>query len=308
MKVTVVGAGFFGKMVAQRILQQDLADVVLTDIVEGLPQGLALDMMQAAPIEGFTSTIIGANDYAATADSDVIVVTAGLARQPGMLRSDLIAKNSEIVKDVVDAVAPASPDAVLIIVTNPLDEMTHVAAAASGYAKNKVIGQAGMLDSARFRYFVSEAVGCAPAEVEAVTLGSHGEIMVPLPRLATAQGKPITELLDAETISSICKRTADGGAEIVELLKKGSAYFAPSSGTVAMVRAILQDTKETMPVCAWVDGEYGLSGMFLGVPAKLGRNGVEEVEVWDLNEAELAQLHDAAKIVSGRVDELNLAL
>ena len=308
MKVTVVGAGFFGKMVAQRILQKDLADVVLTDIVESLPQGLALDMMQSAPIEGFSSTVVGANDYGPTEGSDVVVITAGLPRKPGMSRADLIGKNTEIIKGVVGEVAPRSPDAVLIVVTNPLDEMTHVAAAASGFPKEHVMGQAGMLDSARFRYFVSEAVGCRPHEVEGVTLGSHGEIMVALPRLATARGRPITELLDAETIGGICERTRDGGAEIVGLLKTGSAYFAPSSGTVAMVEAVLRDTKQTMPVCAWVTGQYGLSNIFLGVPAKLGRGGVEEIEEWDLEPDELEQLHAAAKIVRERVDTLGLQL
>lgn len=306
MKVTVVGAGFFGKMVGQRIVQNDIADVVLTDIVEGLPQGLALDIMESAPIEGFSSRISGSNDYGPTEGSDVIVITAGLARQPGMSRADLIWKNTQIINAVVDEVAPRSPNAVIIVVTNPLDEMVHVAAAASGFEKNKVMGQAGMLDSARFRYFVAEAVGCKPSEVKAATLGSHGEIMVPLPRLATANGKPITEILDESTIAAICERTRDGGAEIVNLLKKGSAYFAPSSGTVAMVKAVLHDTKETLPVCAWMTGQYGLSDIFLGVPAVLGRNGVESIEEWDLNDDELKQLHDAAAIVRGRVEELGL--
>lgn len=306
MKVTVVGAGFFGKMVAQRILQRDLADVALVDIVEGLPQGLALDMMQSAPIEGFTSRIEGSNAYDITDGSDVVVITAGLARQPGMSRADLIGKNSEIIRGVVEEVAPRSPDAVIIVVTNPLDEMTHLTAAVSGFDKARVMGQAGMLDSARFRYFLSVAVGCHPHEVDAWTLGSHGEIMVPLPRLATAKGKPVTELLDADTISAICERTRDGGAEIVGLLKKGSAYFAPSSGTVAMVEAVLKDTKATLPVCAWLTGQYGLSDIYLGVPAKLGRGGVEEIEVWDLEPDELAQLRDAAKIVSERTATLGV--
>ncbi|HVL80170.1 MAG TPA: malate dehydrogenase [Actinomycetota bacterium] len=307
-KVTVVGAGFFGKMVAQRILQKDLADVVLTDIVEGLPQGLALDMMQSAPIEGFSSSIVGTNEYGPTEGSDVVVVTAGLPRKPGMSRADLIGKNSQIIESVVGQVAPNSPDAVLIVVTNPLDEMTHVAAAVSGLPKERVIGQAGMLDSARFRYFVAEAVGCLPHEVEGATLGSHGEIMVALPRLARAKGRPITELLSADEISAICERTRDGGAEIVGLLKTGSAYFAPSSGTVAMVQAVLQDTKETMPVCAWVTGQYGLSDIFLGVPAKLGAGGVVDIEEWDLLPDELEQLHAAAAIVRERVETLGVDL
>ncbi|HVE91982.1 MAG TPA: malate dehydrogenase [Actinomycetota bacterium] len=306
MKVTVVGAGFVGKMVAHRILQRDLADVVLTDIVEGLPQGLALDMMQSAPIEGFSSSIVGANDYAATEGSDVVVITAGLARQPGMSRADLIGKNTQIISQVVREVAPRSPEAVLMVVTNPLDEMVHVAASVSGFDKPRVMGQAGMLDSARFRYFIAEAVGCRPGDVEAATLGSHGEIMVALPRLATVKGRPVSELLDKQTLDSISERTRDGGAEIVGLLKKGSAYFAPSSGTVAMVEAVLKDTKASMPVCAWVTGQYGLSDIFLGVPAKLGRGGVIEIEEWDLDEAELAELHAAAGIVRERVEGLGL--
>lgn len=308
MKVTVVGAGFFGKMVAQRILQKDLADVVLTDIVEGLPQGLALDLMQSAPIEGFKSKIVGANDYSATQGSDVVVITAGLARGPGMSRADLITKNSEIVSSVIGEIAPRSPEAVLIVVTNPLDEMTHIAASVSKFPKHRVMGQAGMLDSARFRYFVAEACKCKPSDVEAVTLGSHGEIMVPLPRLATVKGQPLTSLLDGETIEAISERTRDGGAEIVGLLKKGSAYFAPSAGTVAMVEAIIGDTKATMPVCAWLTGQYGLNNIFLGVPAKLGRDGIVEIEEWDLTDIELAQLHEAANIVRSRVEGLGLEL
>jgi malate dehydrogenase len=306
MKVTVVGAGFVGKMCTQRILQKDLADVALVDVVEGLPQGLALDLMESAPIEGFVSKITGANDYSITNGSDVIVITAGLARQPGMSRADLIGKNSDIMRDVVGQVTPGSPDAVLIVVSNPLDEMTHLAAQLCGYPKERVVGQAGMLDSARFRYFIAEKVGCEPHEVDATTLGSHGEIMVPISRTATAKGRPIAELLDAETIRQIEERTRDGGAEIVQLLKKGSAFFAPSSGTVAMVEAILTDAKSTMPVCAWLTGQYGLRDMFLGVPAKLGRGGVLEVEEWDLTQQELDALHDAARIVQERVESLGI--
>lgn len=304
MKVTVVGAGFVGKMCAQRILQKDLADVALVDIVEGLPQGLALDLLESAPIEGFTSHIRGANDYSITEGSDVIIITAGLARQPGMSRADLIERNSEIMRGVVGEVAPRSPDAVLIVVSNPLDEMTHLAASVSGYPKERVMGQAGMLDSARFRYFIAEKVGCHPHEVEATTLGSHGEIMVPISRLATAKGRPISELLDARSIKQLEDRTRDGGAEIVQLLQKGSAFFAPSSGTVAMVEAILTDSKATMPVCAWLTGQYGLTDMFLGVPAKLGRGGVLEIEEWELTKEELDALDAAADIVRERVASL----
>jgi malate dehydrogenase len=306
MKVTVVGAGFTGKMMAHRILEKDLANVALVDVVEGLPQGLALDMMEAAPIEGFNRMIEGSNDYDISEGSDIVVITAGVARKPGMSRADLIDTNKKIISNVVTEAVKRSPDAILIVFTNPLDEMTHLAGHVSGFPKERIIGQAGVLDSARFRYFISEAVPCLPYEVEATTLGSHGEIMVPLPRLAKAKGKPVTDLLDAETIRQICERTRDGGAEIVGLLKTGSAYFAPSSAVVAMVKAIVNDTKETLPVCAWLTGQYGLSDMFLGVPAKLGRGGVEEIEEWELTTDELDELHAAAKIVSERVASLGI--
>ncbi len=304
MKVTVVGAGFTGKMTAHRILEKDLANVALVDIVEGLPQGLALDMMEAAPVEGFTRRIEGSNDYDITEGSDVVVITAGIARKPGMSRADLIETNSRIVGGVAREAAKRSPEAVIIVLSNPLDEMTYVAATASGFPKQRVIGQAGILDSARFRYFIAEAVPCLPFEVEATTLGSHGEIMVPLPRLAKAQGRPITDLLEPEVVRQICERTRDGGAEIVGLLKTGSAYFAPSTAVVAMVKAILSDSNETFPVCAWLTGQYGLSDMFLGVPAKLGRGGIVEIEEWELTTDELDELHAAAKIVQERVATL----
>lgn len=306
MKVTVVGAGFTGKMIAHRTLEKGLADVALVDIIEGLPQGLALDMMEAAPVEGFTNTIVGSNSYDVTSGSDIVVITAGVARKPGMSRADLIDINTKIVGDVTENVVERSPDAILVILSNPLDEMTHIAGARSGLPKERVIGQAGVLDSARFRYFIAEAVGCQPHEVEATTLGSHGEIMVPISRLAKAKGKPITELLDADTIKKIEERTRDGGAEIVGLLKTGSAYFAPSTAVVAMVKAILGDTKETLPVCAWLTGQYGLSDIFLGVPAKLGRGGILEIEEWDLTKDELDALHSAAGIVRERVTGLGI--
>lgn len=305
MKVTVVGAGFTGKMIAHRIVEKGLADVALVDIIEGLPQGLALDIMESASLEGFTNTIVGSNDHDVCAGSDVVVITAGVARKPGMSRADLIETNTKIVGGIAEQVADRSPDAILVVLSNPLDEMTHVVAHRSAFPKERVMGQAGMLDSARFRYFIAEAVGCRPHEVEATTLGSHGEIMVPISRLAKAKGRPINELLDADTIKRIEERTRDGGAEIVGLLKTGSAYFAPSSAVVAMVRAILADTKETMPVCAWLTGQYGLSDIFLGVPAKLGRRGVLEIEEWDLSDEELEALHAAAQIVKDRVSGLD---
>lgn len=306
MRVTVVGAGFVGKMCAQRILQSDLADVALVDVVEGLPQGLALDMMESAPVEGFSARIEGSNDYAITAGSDVAVITAGIARKPGMSRADLIDTNAKIMRSVVEQVAQHSPDTIIVVVSNPLDEMTHLAGAVSGFPRHRVMGQAGVLDSARFRWFIAEKVGCRPSDVDAWTLGSHGEIMVPLPRLATAAGKPIGELLDEATIHQLCERTRDGGAEIVGYLKTGSAYFAPSSSTVRMVKAILADEKATLPVCAWLTGQYGLSDMYLGVPAKLGRGGVEEIEEWELTPDELKALHDAAAIVRDRAATLGV--
>ena len=306
MKVTVVGAGFTGKMTAHRILEKDLANVALVDIVEGLPQGLALDMMEAAPVEGFTRRIEGSNTYEITEGSDIAVITAGVARKPGMSRADLIETNTKIVSGVVGEIVARSPDVILIILSNPLDEMTHLAGQVSGLPKERVIGQAGVLDSARFRYFIAEAVPCLPFEVDAWTLGSHGEIMVPLPRLAKAQGRPVPDLLEPQVIADICQRTRDGGAEIVGLLKTGSAYFAPSSAVVAMVKAIAEDSKEVLPVCAWLTGQYGLSDIFLGVPAKLGRGGVEEVVEWELETDELDELHAAAKIVSERIATLNV--
>jgi malate dehydrogenase len=306
MKVTVVGAGFTGKLIAHRILEKGMADVALVDVVDGLPQGLALDMMEAAPVEGFTTTIRGSNDYDISDGSDVVVITAGVARKPGMSRADLIDTNTKIMTNVVEQAVPRSPDATVVVLSNPLDEMTHVAAHASGLPKERVIGQAGVLDSARFRYFIAEKVGCHPHEVDAWTLGSHGEIMVPLSRLATAKGRPVTELLDEATLRKIEERTRDGGAEIVAYLKTGSAYFAPSSAVVAMVDAILNDTKRTLPVCAWVTGQYGLHDMYLGVPAKLGRGGVVEIEEWELDQAELDALHAAAAVVRERVQTLGV--
>jgi malate dehydrogenase len=305
MRVTVVGSGFVGATAAMRIVQKGLADdVVLIDIVDGLPQGLALDMRQSAPIEGFEPNIRGTNDYADTAGSDVVVITAGLPRQPGMSRMDLLDKNAGIVRQVVQQVAPGSPEAILIVVTNPLDEMTFLASEVSGFPRERVMGMAGVLDSARLRWFIAEELGVSPSSVEAMTLGSHGEAMVPLPRQATAGGKPLTELVDEGTLERLYQRTRDAGAEIVGLLKKGSAYYAPSAAIAQMVNAIAGDTKEVLPVCAWTTGQYGISDVYVGVPARLGRGGVEEIVELDLNDEELTALRRAADGIRAKCEDL----
>jgi malate dehydrogenase len=301
MKVTVVGAGKYGSTTVQRIAEKGLADeVVMTDIIEGLPQGLALDMSQSRPIEGFETRVVGSNGYQETAGSDVCVITAGLPRKPGMSRMDLLETNARIVGDVTRKFVEGSPDAVIIVVSNPLDEMTALAAEISGFPRERVMGQAGMLDTARFKHFVAEELDTSPAKVEAITLGSHGDTMVPVPSLVKVDGKPLTELADAATVERIVQRTRDGGGEIVALLKSGSAYYAPSSAATAMVAAVLGDTGELMPVCAWVNGQYGIDGVYLGVPARLGRGGVREVVELPLTGAELANLREAAEAVRAK--------
>jgi malate dehydrogenase len=304
MKITVVGSGFVGQTTAMRILEKGLGEVVLIDIIEGKPQGLALDLKQAASIEGYEPLITGTNDYADTAGSNIVVITAGFPRQPGMSRMDLLAKNAAIMRSVVSSVVPGSPDAILIVVSNPLDEMTFLAAEESGFPRERVLGMAGVLDSARLRHFVSEATGVSPSKVDAITLGSHGDAMVALPRHATVDGKPLPGLVDDEALEALFQRTRDGGAEIVALLKAGSAYYAPSASVVAMVRAIVRDTHETLPVCAWVTGQYGISDVYVGVPARLGRTGVEEIVELDLNDAELAALRDAAEGIRAKCADL----
>ncbi|HZA39560.1 MAG TPA: malate dehydrogenase [Actinomycetota bacterium] len=304
-KVTVVGAGNVGSNTARRIAEKDLADeVVMTDIVAGLPQGLALDINQSAPIEGFSAQVIGSNDYAATEGSDVAVITAGLPRKPGMSRMDLLDKNAEIVGSVTEELARYSPDAIVIVVSNPLDEMTYLASLASGFPKNRVMGMAGVLDSSRLRYFVAEKLGVAPTSVEAITLGSHGDQMVALPRHATVEGKPLPELADDQTLEELFARTRDAGAEIVGYLKKGSAFYAPSSSAAAMVNSILADSGDVHPTCAWTTGQYGVSDVYLGVPAKLGRGGVTEIVELDLNDDELARLREAAEAIRTKCAEL----
>ncbi|MGI8984819.1 MAG: malate dehydrogenase [Acidimicrobiales bacterium] len=305
MKVSIAGAGFYGSTLAQRVAEGGYAEeVVLTDIVEGKPQGLALDLMQSRPLAAFQTRVTGTNGYAETAGSDICVITAGMPRKPGMSRMDLLETNARIVGDVTAKLVAASPEAVLIVVSNPLDEMTALAAAVSGLPKQRVMGQAGLLDSARMRHFVAEALGVSTDTVEAITLGSHGDTMVPVPSLATVGGQPLTEVLDAGAINEIVRRTRDGGAEVVALLKTGSAYFAPAAAAETMVRAVADNTNEIYPVSAWVDGAYGISGVYVGVPAKLGRDGVTEVVELDLAGEELDALRTAAEAVRAKQAEV----
>ncbi len=303
-KVTVVGAGNVGATTAQRIVEAGLADVVLIDIVEGLPQGKALDLAEAAPVVGHDSRITGTNDYADTAGSDIVVVTSGLARQPGMSRDDLLAKNSGIVRSVVEQAAAQSPDAILIIVTNPLDAMCHVALQASGFPRERVLGMAGVLDSARFRSFIAEELGVSVEDTHAFVLGGHGDTMVPLPRYSTVAGVPITELLSAERVAALCERTANGGAEVVALLKTGSAFYAPAASTFEMVEAILGDRKRVLPCAILLQGEFRTTGLFVGVPAILGSGGLERVLEIELLPAEQSAFDHSAAAVRELVDKL----
>jgi malate dehydrogenase len=301
LKITVVGTGFYGSTLVQRIAEADVADeVVMTDIIEGKPQGLALDMMQARSIEGFETRITGTNGYDETAGSDVCVITAGLPRKPGMSRMDLIETNAKIVADVTRKFVAGSPDAVIIVVSNPLDEMTALCAQVSGFPKQRVMGQAGMLDTARFKHFVAERTGTHAHEVEAMTLGSHGDTMVPIPSQVKVGGKVLGDVLEDDVIEEIVTKTRDGGAEIVGLLKTGSAYYAPSSAAAHMVKAVVQDTGEVMPVCAWLEGQYGIKDVYLGVPARLGKGGVKEIVELPLSESELEALRTAAEAVRAK--------
>ena len=303
-QVTVVGAGNVGASVAQRVAEASLADVVLIDIVDGLPQGKALDLAEAAPVVGHDMKITGTNDYADTAGSDIVVVTSGLARQPGMSRDDLLSKNAGIVRSVVQQAAANSPDAILIIVTNPLDAMCHVALEASGLPPNKVIGMAGVLDSARFRTFIAQELGVSVSSTHAFVLGGHGDTMVPLPRYSTAGGVPITELMDAGRIEELVNRTRTGGAEIVALLKTGSAYYAPAASVTQMVDSILNDRNMILPCAAYLQGQYGVDGLFVGVPVKLGRAGITEVVEIELADDERQAFDRSADSVRELVDAM----
>jgi malate dehydrogenase len=301
VKITVVGAGKYGSTTVQRLAQADMADeIVMTDIVEGLPQGLALDMNQSRPIERYETKVIGSNDYEATAGSDIVVVTAGKPRKPGMSRMDLLTDNAQIVGGIAREIAASSPDAVVIVVSNPLDEMTTLFQRVSGFPHERVMGQAGMLDSARFADKTAEKLGVSPLAVDAITLGSHGDTMVPVPSKVTVDGKPLTELLSEAEIEQLVQATRDGGAEVVVLLKTGSAYYAPSSAAAKMVEAVARDTGEVLPVCAWATGQYGIADVYLGVPATLGRGGVQEIVELELTDTEMANLRQAADAVRSK--------
>jgi len=303
-KVTVIGAGNVGATTAQRIAEAGLADVVLIDVVEGLPQGKALDLAESAPVQLHDHAIVGTNDYADTAGSDVVVVTAGLARQPGMSRDDLLLKNAGIVRAVVAKAAEQSPNAILIIVTNPLDAMVHVALETSGFPKNRVIGMAGVLDSARFRTFIAEELGVSSADVTAFVLGGHGDTMVPLPRFSTVAGIPLPELMKPDRIDAIVQRTRTGGAEIVALLKSGSAFYAPAASVAQMVDSILNDRKRVLPCAVLLAGEYKIDGLVVGVPVVLGASGVERIIQIALTADEQAALLTSAESVRSLVDTM----
>jgi malate dehydrogenase len=306
-KVTVVGAGFYGSTTAQRLAEYDVfEEVVLTDIIDGKPEGLALDMNQSRPIEGYETRVTGkttgtgGEGYEAIVDSDIVVITAGLPRKPGMSRMDLIEVNAKIVRQVSENVAKHAPGAVIIVVSNPLDEMTALTQLATGFPKNRVLGQAGMLDTARFSHFVADKLGVPIGSVRTLTLGSHGDTMVPVPSRCTVDGKPLTDLLSAAAVDELVTRTRNGGAEIVGLLKTGSAYYAPSAAAARMARAVAEDSGVVLPVCAWMDGEYGISGVYLGVEAEIGREGVRRVVETALTDSERAGLLEAAEAVRAK--------
>ncbi|MER7168568.1 malate dehydrogenase [Micromonospora sp. NPDC000207] len=310
-KVTVVGAGFYGSTTAQRLAEYDVFDtVVITDIVEGKPAGLALDLNQSRAIEGFETKLVGATTgpngegYEAIEGSDVVVITAGLPRKPGMSRMDLLATNAKIVRQVSENVAKYAPNAVVIVVSNPLDEMTALAQLATQFPRNRVLGQAGMLDTARFTNFVAEALSVPVKSVKTLTLGSHGDTMVPVPSQSTVNGKPLRDAMPAEQIGELVVKTRNGGAEVVALLKTGSAYYAPSAAAARMAKAVAEDSGEVMPVCAWVDGEYGISGVYLGVEAAIGAEGVKRVVETDLDADELAGLKEAAEAVRAKQSDV----
>ena len=303
-KITVVGAGNVGATAAQRIAERELADVVLIDILEGVPFGKALDLAEAAPIEKHDAGLTGANDYEPSKDSEIVIITSGIPRKPGMSRDDLLAINAKIMKTVVVQAARYSPNAVLIIVSNPLDAMCHVALEASAFPKNRVLGMAGVLDSARFRSFIARELNVSVENTQAFVLGGHGDTMVPLPRFSTVAGIPITELLDSAAIERLVKRTREGGAEIVSLLKTGSAFYAPASAACEMAEAIIKDKKKILPCAAYLTGEYGINDLFMGVPVKLGRGGIEQVIEITLRPEEAAALKKSAEAVKGLVEAM----
>jgi malate dehydrogenase len=299
--ITVVGAGNVGATTAQRVAEKELARrVVMVDVVEGIPQGKGLDQWQSAPIEGFDSRVIGTNGYDETAGSDIVIITAGIARKPGMSRDDLLNTNAGIVKQVSEQVARTSPNAIIIVVSNPLDVMCYVAKKVSGFPRERVIGMAGVLDTGRYRAFLAEALDVSVRDIQAMVLGGHGDTMVPLINYTSVSGIPVTQLLDRKILDEIVDRTRNGGAEIVKYLKTGSAYYAPSAAAARMARAVIEDSGAVMPVCAWVDGEYGITGVYLGVEAEIGRAGVRRVVEGDLSDSELAGLREAAEAVRAK--------
>jgi malate dehydrogenase len=305
-KISVIGAGFVGSTLAQRLAERDYADVVMFDIIPNMPQGKALDMLQAGPVIGYDSLVIGTNDYADTANSDIVVITSGFPRKPGMSRDDLVKKNQEVVEQVTREVVRTSPNCIIIMVTNPLDAMAQLALHVSGFPRNRVIGMAGVLDTARFRTFIAQELNVSVRDVQAYVLGGHGDTMVPLARMCTVAGVPISQLLSAERIEQIVQRTRDGGAEIVNLLGSGSAYFAPSASVLQMVDSILLDKKMIMPCAVYLQGEYGINGLFVGVPAKLGAGGLEEVIEIELTEEEKALLQKSANAVKELVEVMGI--
>jgi malate dehydrogenase len=306
-KITVVGAGNVGATTAQRIAEKELArTVVMVDVAEGIPQGKGLDQWQSAPIEGFDSRVIGTNGYEETVDSDVVVITAGIARKPGMSRDDLLNTNAGIVKQVSEQIRQSSPNAILVIVSNPLDVMCYVAKQVSGFPRERVIGMAGVLDTARYRAFLAEAMDVSVRDIQAMVLGGHGDTMVPLISYTTVSGIPVTQLLERSKLDAIVDRTRSGGAEIVKHLKTGSAYYAPSAGAVQMVESIVLDQRRILPCAAWLEGEYGMRDLFLGVPCKLGRRGLERVIEVELTEQERADLEKSAEAVREPMAALSL--
>jgi malate dehydrogenase len=305
--ITVVGAGNVGATTAQRVAEKELARrVVVVDVVEGIPQGKSLDQWQSAPIEGFDSRIIGTNGYDETAGSDIVIITAGIARKPGMSRDDLLNTNAGIVKSVSEQIARTSPNAIIIVVSNPLDVMCYVAKKVTGFPRERVIGMAGVLDTARYRAFLAEAMDVSVRDIQAMVLGGHGDTMVPLISYTSVSGIPVTQLLDRKTLDEIVDRTRNGGAEIVKYLKTGSAYYAPSSGAVQMAEAIVNDQKRVLPCAAWLEGEYGISGLFLGVPVKLGRGGMEKILEVELTSKERVDLGKSAEAVREPMSKLSI--
>jgi malate dehydrogenase len=303
-KFTVVGAGNVGANCAVRIADKELADVVLVDVVDGVPQGKSLDLLQSGPVQGYDVNLIGANDYGSTADSDIAIITAGFPRKPGMSRDDLLMANYEVVKTATEGIVKFSPNCIIIVVTNPLDVMTQTAYWISKFPKNRVVGMAGVLDSARFRTFIAQELNVSVENVTGVVMGGHGDTMVPLVRLTNVSGIPLTEFMDQATIDRIVDRTANGGAEIVKYLKTGSAYYAPSAAAVEMAESILKDKKKVLPCAAYLEGEYGINGLFVGVPVKLGAKGVEKIYEVKLTDDESAKLKKSAAAVQEMVDVL----